>query len=340
MQALVPYSTQALQDQLGFTPPSACSSETSRLMAMRAYQMARQESQDAALFGFAITASLASDQPKKGQHRIHIAAQTQSCTYTWSLVLNKGKRSRSEEEQLSCDLALNALCEIMQLAPIKLLDLGQAETIISHSVLADNALQSLLFSDSSTSQLKHVSDTESPLLVFPGAFNPLHAGHKRMLELACEMTGHPGCYEICVHNIEKPKLDYIALEQRCEPFQDDSLPLVLTTAAKFADKAHCFPGAVFVVGIDTLERIADPRFYENDPGKRDTSIAEIAGWGCRFLVFGRADTIPGNSGFKHMQDLEIPPQLQAICSEVSESIYRMDVSSTALRERSSITNDV
>ena len=341
LQALVPYSESALNQHLGFTPARACSEETARWMAMRVYQLASNENTDSAntVFGLAVTASLASLQPKKGQHRIHIAAQTRTTTFTWSLTLKKDHRSREQEEELCSKLALNALCEIMQLEPANTLELHTSETMLSHSVEGEKDLQQLLFSRDSTAHLFQSSQTLSrtlshargPELVFPGAFDPLHDGHKRMLEVANKITGLQACFEICVHNIEKPRLDFISLAERCEPFKDMSHQLVLTTASRFVDKARCFPTAIFIVGIDTLERIADPQYYNNSISTRDEAIAEIDRLGCRFLVFGRV--LSGE--FRQIENLNIPARLEAICSAVPESAYRMDVSSTELRNNRS-----
>ena len=341
LQALVPYSETALAQHLGFAPPHACSEETARWMAMRAYQLASAEKSESAdtAFGLAITASLASVEPKKGPHRIHIAAQTRSTTYTWSLTLEKGHRSREKEEEFCASMGLNALCEVLQLEPVNTLDLHISETIISHSEQAEEGLQQLIFSQDSTARLFHrtptsaqaLSQTRGPELVFPGAFNPLHDGHKHMLKVAEKITGLQACFEICVRNIEKPRLDFISLAQRCEPFSEQSHDLVLTTASRFVDKARCFPSAIFIVGTDTLERIADPQFYENSISTRDNAIAEMDRLGCRFLVFGRVQS----GEFKQLENLSIPARLEAICTAVPESAYRMDISSTELRNSSS-----
>jgi hypothetical protein len=94
------------------------------------------------------------------------------------------------------------------------------------------------------------------------------------------------------------------------------------------EKSELFPHATFIVGIDTLVRIADPKYYDGDPSKRDAAIAEIASRGCRFLAFGRV--IDGE--FKVLSDLTLPPAIAAICDEVPAAEFREDVSSTELRQ--------
>jgi hypothetical protein len=89
-----------------------------------------------------------------------------------------------------------------------------------------------------------------------------------------------------------------------------------------------FPEATFIVGADTLVRIAEPRYYGGDAKRRDEAIAAIAARGCRFLVFGRV--VDGQ--FMSLEDLALPAQLRALCCGVSPGEFREDVSSTDLRK--------
>ncbi|HVW37387.1 MAG TPA: hypothetical protein VHB99_08775, partial [Pirellulales bacterium] len=105
LEAVVPYSAAALSDWLGARPDHFCDDRTARAMAMAAYQRAirlakssEPKSPSSPLAGVACTASLASDRPKRGAHRLHAALQTESLTVVQSLELTKGARSRLEEE--------------------------------------------------------------------------------------------------------------------------------------------------------------------------------------------------------------------------------------------------
>jgi hypothetical protein len=104
-------------------------------------------------------------------------------------------------------------------------------------------------------------------------------------------------------------------------------PVLLSRAATFAEKAALFPGAVFVVGADTIARIADERYYGGSREKRDSAIAAIAARGCRFLAFGRVF----DGRFMLPSELNLPSQLRGMCEEVCESDFRQDVCSTELR---------
>ena len=61
------------------------------------------------LIGIGCTASLVTDRSKKGEYRVHVAAQTLRRTVVFSIQLVKGARSRQEEERLVADLILNVV---------------------------------------------------------------------------------------------------------------------------------------------------------------------------------------------------------------------------------------
>jgi hypothetical protein len=165
-------------------------------------------------------------------------------------------------------------------------------------------------------------------VVFPGAFNPLHDGHRRIAELGRELLDAPAQFELSVTNVDKPPLDYLEIDERSRQFQPDDT-LWLTRAATFVEKAALFPGATFLVGAETIARIAEQRYYGNDPQAADDAIAQILAAGCRFLVFGR---VVGGT-FRTLGELVLPAQLLAACEEVPAEKFREDVSSTELRNQ-------
>ena len=147
-----------------------------------------------------------------------------------------------------------------------------------------------------------------------------------MAEIAQEMLGLPTAMEISILNVDKPALDYLEIDRRLGQFPPEQA-VWLTRAATFDDKSRLFPGATFVVGVDTLRRIADPRYYGNDRNVMMQSLQRIIARDCRFLVFGRAL----GSSFIRLSDLDLPDALRRACSEIPPEKFREDVSSTALR---------
>src|SRR5438445_478539 len=73
LEVIVSYDDQALADFLGRRPEQACSPEAAREMAERAYSRARCLSPLGLVVGIGCTASLVTDRPKRGDHRLHVA---------------------------------------------------------------------------------------------------------------------------------------------------------------------------------------------------------------------------------------------------------------------------
>ncbi|MBI3246764.1 MAG: CinA family protein [Deltaproteobacteria bacterium] len=113
LEALVPYSDKALAEFLGESPTQAVSIETATAMAQAAYRRALRLRDDPAapVIGLACTATLATNRPKKGEHRAHIGLCSHTQTRVSSLMLAKGTRNRQEEERIVSKVLLHVLAE-------------------------------------------------------------------------------------------------------------------------------------------------------------------------------------------------------------------------------------
>lgn len=335
LEAIVPYSLAALTDWIGAKPEQACSAATARAMAMAAFMRARELAPDAApqtWLGIGATASLATDRPKRGERRVHAAFQTYDRTFEVQHSLDDSPPERTSDELIA---AASILAIVLK--GCGLTDAAALASAPGHGVLAADQDTDLLLGRNRRNVRgpgrgwDYLDDkaASSIRVLFPGAFNPPHAGHLRMAEAAEKRLRHPVAWELSIENVDKPPLDLISMDERFEWLRtlDDDRWIALTRAPTFREKAELFPGATFVVGIDTLVRIADSKYYSGDCSRRDAAIAEIASRSCRFLVFGRV--IDGK--FTVLSDLTLPPALTAICDEVPASEFREDVSSTELR---------
>ena len=121
-------------------------------------------------------------------------------------------------------------------------------------------------------------------------------------------------------------MDFLTIEERVSGIED--YPLWLTNTPTFEQKALLFPGATFALGVDTLARIGELRFYQNHVDLLEQALATFARHNSRFLVFGR---LSGDQ-FITLDDLALPDALRDRCTGVPESTYRNDASSTALRQ--------
>ncbi|MBM3340826.1 MAG: hypothetical protein FJY56_01740 [Betaproteobacteria bacterium] len=332
LEAIVPYANASLSEWLGREPDSFCSSETALMMAAVAWQRAGRLARETAnLIGIACTASLASDQPKRGAHRCWIATQTEHETRLTHLTLAKGARSRAEEETLVADIVLAALFEAAGL------EHGTQHTLVADEkvhakVVRPRALIREVWTGHRTyvwllphgEVLPHLA--ERPRGLIPGSFNPVHAGHRELRTVAAEMLGGPVAFELTIANADKPRLDFHSIEERLTQFHHELL--AVTCAPLFIDKARLFPDTAFVIGFDTAVRLIDPRFYGDSEMRMQAALAELRSLGARFLVAGRLT----QGGFQTANDLPGLARFGDLFTSIPESRFRADISSTALRK--------
>lgn len=319
LAANVPYHNQAMVELLAYEPESYCSILTARQLAMRAFIRARQlasTSDQRFLYGVGITAALRSDKPKRGDHRAYVAIQTPQETLAWHVHFDKGELTRLEEERKLADYAFAFLDYGLEL------DTRKPESRPTIEARCDEGVSRLL--------------DETPTFhgdpgraVLPGAFNPLHDGHRRMRELAEDRLNRRVVFEVSVRNVDKPDLDFIDIHERVKQFETDEY--VLTNQPTFIEKARLLfneAGGSFVVGIDTLTRIDHVRYYISTQ-HRDAAITELKNLGIRFLVFGRLE----GSAFLTLDELDLGSDLRELCDGVKAVDFRSDISSTELREQ-------
>lgn len=121
-----------------------------------------------------------------------------------------------------------------------------------------------------------------------------------------------------------------AIQQRVQQFTKAGLPLVVTRAPLFTNKAHLFPKSTFVVGYDTAIRLVIPKYYGNSFTQMLLDFAHFRHQGCKFLVAGRRDEQSGK--FCVLDDINVPAELVDIFQAIPESAFRKDISSTQLRQ--------
>jgi hypothetical protein len=335
VEAQVPYDALALASFLGFAPAQACSADSAIAMArsVRA-RAARLVPAGTDLVGLGATAALVSDRPRKGEHRFHIAFASSACIAHCTGVMGKGRRDRAAEEDLvsrAIVLWLARACGIAAPSPRSLLDADEhfAETVVAAADTIDQLLAGVVDRVTAQPDGQLMLSAPQPVVLMPGSFNPVHAGHVLLARVAEELRQQPLAFEISVTNVDKPPLAGETVRQRLAQFAWKS-PVELTRAPTFVEKSRLFPRTTFVIGADTAERLFAAKYYGDDEDRMHGALEEIGTSGASFLVAVRIDAA---GRVRALSDIAVPRRYVDLFSEIPEHRFRLDTSSSDIRAR-------
>ncbi|KAE8648616.1 uncharacterized protein LOC101217608 isoform X1 [Cucumis sativus] len=337
LEALVPYSRNSMVQLLGKVPSQFCSLRTAEELALLAYNRALKLSRPGyPVLGVGFTGSLATTHPKLGEHRMHMSTRSSNRHWVSTITLSKGLRTREQEEILSGHLLLKAIAKACKVPGTFVSDLTQSDLVEECETLftEDEELEQLIKGDVCFKVYPFLSETFTSdaerKIILSGSFNPLHDGHIKLLEAATSMCsdGYP-CFELSAVNADKPPLSVSQIKDRVEQFEKVGKSVIISNQPYFYKKAELFPGSAFVIGADTAVRLIDPKYYDGDYKKMLEILIQIKNRGCTFLVSGR--DIDGV--FKVLEDIDIPQELRDTFIPIPADKFRMDISSTQIREQ-------
>jgi hypothetical protein len=343
LEATDRYAPRSLQEVIGAAGAGgpAVAAAVAAKLAEHARDRARGLADPAVpVAGVGVTATIATDRAKRGEHRVWVAYCSLLGTRLQGVTLQKGRRDRDGEERIVALLALRMMAEAKGVLVQVKLDLHDDEPLhdelLGHPAWRDFWLgaramlpldplgrpcDALPWAGAGGSQAHGATGGA----VVGGAFNPLHAGHLGMADAARRHLQRPLAFELSVVNADKPDLEALEVFRRAQQFIGHA-PLILTRAPRFDQKAALLPESVFVLGADTAARVLEERFYPPAGGLR-ASLARVRAHAGRFLVAGRRDA----HGFMTLADLPIPDADRDLFEALPSEAFRADVSSSAIR---------
>ena len=327
----VPYASSAVVDYLGDEPDQYVSTDAALSLARAAYFRAvKLREEPIPVFGVSCTATIATDRPKRGDHRCHVCVYGATAWRSASLTFVKGLRSRDQEDEVVSRLILNSIAKALGIDGRLNLTLSSKEKVLTDADCPGDPLDALaqghvghVMIDSKGSQ---IADARFRGGIISGSFNPRHGGHDRLAEVASEQLGVPVAFELSITNVDKPELELSEVRRRIDQFRGNST-VIATRAPVFYEKARLLPGCTFVIGYDTLVRLVDAKYYGGSQAILMSSLLEMRSSDCSFLVAGRL----ADDGFKTLGDVELPDALSDMFREIPASRFREDISSTEIR---------
>jgi cytidyltransferase-like protein len=330
-------------------------------------------------YGVGVTCALASKTWKRGDHRCYITILSSHSKHSVYINLFKGTedapfRTRKQEDELIGSIIIKTIAwalNIIELSDIVAKPIYDSKDTVNlksenfyyADIINDfvrptenqEKINNILWFPSGKMLINVPIHKLNKLVLVPGSFNPLHDGHKFLLEEGKKLANSI-LYELCVFNVDKPPLNKREIMKRLAQFDCPdtegaasastrcSFAVILTNAPTFIEKAEMFPGVSYSIGIDTALRLIDPHYSNGDYSVMIKNLLKMQFASTEFFVASRtlsACNLGDRFGLNQIlqpSDLvslsliidKINPLIRDMFKEIVDNIHK-DVSSSALR---------
>lgn len=331
-----PYGNEKTCNVIGYEPPSFCSKEVAVALAMASYMEAYDPLDSGDVVGIGLTASVASLKAHKGEHRVFVAAISNTKCIVYSMVIQKGDVSyRAADGELADELGELALLKVLGLPtePSEALS-GNALQFSSEEISNEDLINFIMLrpyikADGTKSEF-HSEDFECEPLFYPGTFDPFHYGHANIGKAAkakfvANYHFEPELiYSTCINPKHKAPPSHADLLKKISQMKGRNF-LLTKDDALYVEKARANPGASFIVGADALLTMLNPKWGHDIP----TMLELFYDLHIEFYVVGRV--VEGS--FMSLEDVKNKhPEIRNYTWQFKNVEGRWDVSSAELRK--------
>jgi nicotinic acid mononucleotide adenylyltransferase len=134
------------------------------------------------------------------------------------------------------------------------------------------------------------------MLILSTSANPLHCGHLSMAQASEKMVGQECVFLLTKRNADKSELTDDEVNERVKQFEDIGRDYLVTDKATFVSiaqwlrKTRHLPyteDIYFVVGMDTITRVNDPKYCFNSVEERDLLLRRLSSLRVFFVICER-----------------------------------------------------
>ena len=335
LEAYVPYSESSQKKFLDASNLSkSVSEDTATALAKKSYRNAVQLRQfDYPVIGVGCTAAISTDRNRRGANEAFISIWNPGGINTIHITLDKSEEDRAKDEEKISLLILSQIAKMVLGKSEIEIPLNAKDTIEESTQEFKSIIDSLIagqiksFIKRSTTT-KNIPDGKYSGVILSGSFNPLHQGHVALKKYVAQKYDLDFTYEISISNVDKPNLTSKEIKLRLGQFKKEDT-VIIDQAPLFSEKSILFPKSIFLIGYDTAERLVDIKYYSSDFEQMCQSLSLIEHNKCRFLIAGRVT----NGKFLTLENLNIPKRFKDLFIEIPESEFRVDKSSSEIRNR-------